>query len=230
MIEIIAILAVVILFGSTVWYTPLLWKGAIKPAPATWIIGAVALNISMLSYLDAADGTFLEKILGNVMLFGAAIELTFICGVLLWSLHRQGGLKVAFDRLQQGFFVVMFVSLIPWAYNRENAGVTFWTTQILFVVAYFATVSKVRKIGKNIDSLVHWTAIFVASALGGIPATAMDNLYGEINSIRAVGSAGLLLILLLRHDRKNGWAQWRREFGVWKNFFNNFGIVPERSR
>lgn len=228
MIEIIAVLVIGVFLTGTVWYIPVLWRGAIKPAPATWIIGTVALNISSLSYFAAAKGTLQEKVVGNVLLLGATVEITVVTAVFLVSLWWRGELKVAFDWFQKLCFMGMFLALTPWLYDHKNAYLTFWTTQLLFVVAYFATIGKVRARKASIDSLVHWSSIFLASLLGAIPAWSRGNIYGEINSVRSILSSGGLLFLLFYFDKKNGWEQWRREFAVWKRSFNVFGIAPER--
>ncbi len=218
-----AFLALTVLLLGTLWYCPLIVRRVITPAPATWIIGASAMDLALGSYWFAARGTFSEKILGNVTLFGAAIEISIVCGVLLVSLWLHEELHIAFDAFQKFCLVVMITTLVYWFFNRDHARATFWTTQALLVVAYIATVGKVVRKKKNFDSLVHWGCVLIASAVGILPSWQLHNVYGIGNSIRAVLSTVITVFLLSYFDKKNGWEQFRNELDA-------FGIAPERSR
>ena len=203
------------LMGAMGWYCPLILRRRVNPAPATWIIGTLAMNLAMVSYHAIPGRTLIE----NVTLYAAAFEITIVLGVLAVVLWRSGEFRVAFDWMQKSCLVVMIVAVIYWAFNKEQSDVTFWTTQTLLVVAYIATIAKAIQRRTAFDSIGNWSFIFAGSVIGTIPAVMMASPYGIANSIRAVVASGITVFVLVYFDRRNGGSRWKDEVETLASFY-----------
>ena len=203
------------LMGAMGWYCPLILRRRVNPAPATWIIGILAMNLAMVSYHAIPGRTLIE----NVTLYAAAFEITIVLGVLAVVLWRSGEFRVAFDWMQKSCLVVMIVAVIYWAFNKEQSDVTFWTTQTLLVVAYIATIAKAIQRRTAFDSIGNWSFIFAGSVIGTIPAVMMASPYGIANSIRAVVASGITVFVLVYFDRRNGGSRWKDEVETLASFY-----------
>lgn len=203
------------LMGAMGWYCPLILRRRVNPAPATWIIGTLAMNLAMISYHAIPGRTLIE----NVTLYAAAFEITIVLGVLAMVLWRSGEFKVAFDWMQKSCLVVMMVAVVYWAFNKEQSNVTFWTTQTLLVVAYIATIAKAIQQRTAFDSIGNWSFIFAGSVIGTIPAVMMASPYGIANSIRAVVASGITVFVLVYFDKRNGGSRWKDELETLASFY-----------
>lgn len=213
--DVTGLLACMSLLAAMGWYCPLIVRRRVNPVPATWIIACMAINIAMVSYHNIPGRTLIE----NVTLYAAAFEITAVLLVVLVVLWRGGELKVAFDRLQITSLVVMTATLVYWAFNKEQAGVTFWTTQTLMVVSYVPTCAKAIKRGTAFDSIGNWSFICIGAIFGSVPAIMMSSPYGLGNSARAVVSSAITVGILLYLDRKNNWSRWRDEVDTLASFY-----------
>ena len=203
------------LMGAMGWYCPLILRRRVNPAPATWIIGCLAMDLAMVSYHAIPGRTLIE----NVTLYAAAFEITIVLGVLAVVLWRSGEFRVAFDWMQKSCLVVMVVAVIYWSFNKEQSNVTFWTTQTLLVVAYIATIAKAIQRRTAFDSIGNWSFIFAGSVIGTIPAVMMASPYGIANSIRAVVASGITVFVLVYFDRRNGGSRWKDEVETLASFY-----------
>lgn len=203
------------LMGAMGWYYPLILRRRVNPAPATWIIGCFAMNLAMVSYHAIPGRTLIE----NITLYAAAFEITIVLVLLVVMLLRSGEFRVAFDWMQKLCLVVMAVTLIYWAFNKKQAGVTFWTTQALLVVAYLATITKAIQRRIAFDSIGNWSFVFAGSIIGSIPAFMMASPYGIANSVRAIVASGITVAVLIYYDRKNGQSCWKNEKETIANFY-----------
>jgi hypothetical protein len=201
------LLAFLSLMGAMGWYIPLILKHRVSPAPATWIVGTIAMDISLMAYHAIPGRTVIE----NATLYAAAFEITIVTIVLLVVLHRSGQLMVAFDGLQKTILGIMAATLVYWLFHRDQPSVTFWTTQTLLVVAYVATIGKAIQRRSAFDSIGNWGLILFASIVGTIPAVMMHSPYGLANSIRAVGSSGITVLILIYFDQRAGHPRWNDE-------------------
>ena len=207
MLTVTGVLTFLAVIMAMMWYCPLVIRRRVKPAPATWIIATFAMNLSVASY-HAIGRTILE----NVTLYAATFEITIVFVVLMIVLIRSGELRLAFDRVQKFCLAVMGVAMFYWSANKDQSDITFWTTQVLLVVSYLATISRAIQKKSAFDSIGNWGFIFLSSVVGSIPAIVMMSPYGLANSARAVLSSGITVGVLIYFDRKNGWTRWSDEF------------------
>lgn len=215
MINIAGILTFLCLMGTVFWYCPLILRRRVKPAPATWIILFLAMNLAMLSYSAIPGRTMIE----NVTLYAATLGITIILLFIIVVLLKSGEFNVAFDGMQRFCLAVMMLALVYWAFNKDQSNVTFWTTQTLLVVGYIATILRAIKLKTAFDSIGNWSFIFAGSVIGSIPAIAMWSSYGMANSARAVVSSGITVFILIYYDRKSGGLRWSDEISTLADFY-----------
>ncbi len=209
-----------LLFAATVgWYCPLVIRRRVNPAPATWIIACLAMNLSMIAYQAIPDRSFSEKLVANTALYAAALEITIITFSILIVQARSGELRVAFDGVQSACLSTMALTLVYWGLHRNQPGVTFWTTQVLMVVAYFATIGKALRRRAAFDSIGNWGLIFLASAVGLIAALLTHSHHGIVNTLRGAVMSATTLGILIYYDRRNGNGRWRDELATLSSFY-----------
>ena len=172
------------------WYCPLIISRRVNPAPATWIIGATAMSLSLVSYMAIPGRTWIE----NATLYGATVEIILVLVILLVVLYRSGEFRIAFDVTQKVCLVVMLVTVLYWALHKDQVSVTFFTTQALLVVAYIATIARAVRKKSAFDSIGNWGLILVASLIGSVPAVMIWSPYGIANSVRAMPYCLLALL------------------------------------
>jgi hypothetical protein len=201
--------------GAFLWYVPLVIKRLITPALATWIIGWCAITLSVISYHSILGRTVIE----NATLYGTAASMTITLAVIVAVLWKAGELKAAFDPIQKSCLAITCLAFVWWVFNRNQAGATFWTTQVLMIVAYAATLVKVIKRGVAFDSIGNWAFIFIGSCVGSVPSFLMESSYGISNSLRAVIASGILAACLIWYDYKAGFKGWKEEKKTLKKFY-----------
>jgi len=217
MLHLTGFMTFIILTGAVAWYAPLVYRHRLVPAPATWIISLAAMDLSATAYHAIPDRTFIE----NVTLYAAAFEITIITTFIMIVLWRSGELRVAFDKVQWTCIFIMVMAILYWVTHRDDGGskVTFWTTQVMMISAYAATISRALQRKEAFDSIGNWGLILLGSIVGSIPAIVMQSPYGMGNSVRAIVLSSITVGLLIFLDKKNSWRRWDDEITTLKSFY-----------
>lgn len=189
----------------TVWYCALIVLRRVSPAPAAWIIALVAMNLSFVAYW----GTRKHTLIGNVTNLTAAVEIIVITGLILWSLWRSSELKISFDAFQWGSVIASVVIMMFWKQSfylsaEHRSIAAFACVQAMLVLSYVVMVSKVLRLKKNTDSIVMWVGIATASVFGYCAAAEQNDIFGQINSLRAIVTSALLAAIMICFDLRNG--------------------------
>lgn len=197
------------------WYLPLLIRRRVQPAPATWIVGMFAMNISAFAawYIPGS------VIANNITLYSATVEISIVTIVMMFMIESDGTQHITFDRLQKTCLWITAAILVYWMLHHDQPQVTFWTTQVLLLIAYIATIGKAIRKRTAFDSIGNWGLICLASIVGSTPAIMSWNLYGLANSIRAILSSGFTVGILIYFDRRNDWRRWKDELQTLGNFY-----------
>ncbi|MEX2436901.1 MAG: hypothetical protein WD471_01920 [Candidatus Paceibacterota bacterium] len=217
MIEFTASMTVLFLVVVTAWYVPLIWYEKVNPAPATYIIGTMAMWIAMISYHVIPERTIVE----NITLYVGAFQVTIILLVIIYVYVSNGSWKLEFDWVQKTCLTGIVVALIYWYFNQGQSHVVFWGTQILLVFAYVATIIRAFQRKIAFDAIGNWGFICMASIFGSFPAVVMMSPYGIGNSLRAVIASGLTMSLLIYYDKRSGYSRWQIEKQTLTNFYGN---------
>jgi len=195
--ELASWLAGLTLTVATIRYCYLIYLGRIKSSPAGWMIAAIAITIGYFAYWETSNPTWL----GNIGQLLGAIEIWFVLGVLMWSLHRKNELGVEFDRFQWGCLLASLATVALWKFtNRPD--VAFVLLQVILVISYIAVVGKLITWKDNHDYTPMWVAIFTTSVFGFVPALMDRDSFGIINSIRAILASGITTVIMLRLDSR----------------------------
>ena len=226
--ELAAVLSIIALVVVNFWYVPLIWRRRVHPAPATYIIAVVAFWIASSAHLAVPELSLWEKLLANVTLYGATIQATFILLVIIFTYRQSGELKVAFDWVQKLCLTGMAGGVLYWIIHREQQGVPYWTTQILLVVGYMATIGKALQKKSAFDSIGNWFFISLGGGFGLIPAIMMGDWYSIGNAMRAVVMSGFTAMLLIHYDRKAGFARWKAEVSQLRKTYGLYRFVEDR--
>lgn len=210
-----AVISLMFIVASGIWYYPLVIRRYANPTPATLILGACGINIAVVSYGAIPGRTFVE----NVTLYAAALHVNFFLLLVMFVLWRSSQLRVTFDWLQKTFLTLMAAILVYWIFNQDQPQTTFWTVQLLIAVSYVATISKAVQLKTAFDSIGNMGLIFACSIIGVLPALMMASPYGTVNSVRAIITSGITLSVLVYFDRKNTNTRWRDELTTIKGFY-----------
>jgi len=114
----ISIIGVSILnLAITVWYCWLTYKQKIKPALAMWIFFTIAVAISLTTYMESAQYSFLDNILNTTDL-----ALTAIVSV---AIYFFGDHTSRFSRFDKGCLLAVTIILLFWppavlAYHQKS--------------------------------------------------------------------------------------------------------------
>ncbi len=222
-------LTVTVFFLTIVWYAPLIVRRKVTPVPATWIVGATTLDVGAFAYLQIPG----RPLMANVTLLAAAVEISMALTTVLYTLHRDGGLRqTRFDVVQKSVLCVTFFTLLYWGWSggahadKRGAQITFWVMQFLMITAYIPSVIRAYGLKRAFDSIGNWALIFSACVIGFVPAYAAPEtarFYAVFNSWRGVVSSGVLLSFLLYFDKKNGWVGWRAEVASHREWLQRMG-------
>lgn len=170
----------------TAWYSWLTYKQKIKPALAMWIFFTIAVGISLATYVESGQFSFMDNILNTTDLLLAA---TVTLSIILF-----GDSSTRFSRFDKGCLAAVLLILLFWIVTK-NHFLTHALTQGILIIAYFPVVSRLWKTRRNTESFLVWTGMLIA------PAISLLSSKGElatIYSVRAMFCVSILLLLMLR--------------------------------
>ncbi len=203
----------------TAWYTPLILKRQVEPAPATFILAFLAFLVASAAHLAVPEETLRDKLLGNVTLFVATIQVGVVLAIIVYVYKRDNSWVVQFDWRQKAALSGVVIALGYWALNRDQSHVTYWATQILLFASYGATIVRAIERKKAFDSIGNWAFITLGSLFGAVPALMIWTWYGLGNSARAVLASGFTAWLLLHYDKREGYARLKEEIRVVREYY-----------
>jgi len=193
-----AFLTVSLMSVMYVRYAWLTATGDIQPRLATWLLSAIAVSISMASYLShrletdpgrgKMDG-FITNAQNSIDLLG-----TWLISAAIFFSARADAYFNGFDLVCIGAAVAI---LVFWRLNRKHAAANL-AIQIIMVVAYFPTFYVLWSAGQNTESFVTWGMTWIAAAASVVPAVLDKDKLAVVYSGRAVLLVTLLLLLMLR--------------------------------
>jgi len=197
------------LAAGVIWYIRLLYKDLITPAPAAWIIGTIAMSLSWATYWDTEDPSFV----GNIGIIASFGSTTIITGYYLTLLWMRGKLYISFTWFQYFALLLTAFIVLLWKYPQyfaltEGAKMSYWALQAILILAHIVVVQKIIAVKKNIDSIVMWIVIGVASLFAWKAALINDDIYGIWNTRRIMISSLVIIPLMIFYDLQN--RRWSR--------------------
>lgn len=186
--------------GIGVRYCWLVRRGRISPALAMWVFFTVATVGSLLTYLGEGRYSPLDNILNTA-------DILLVGTVAVW-IALYGDRSTRFTRFDLGCLVAVTAIVIAWAVTREHV-VAHSAIQAILVIAYFPVVRRLWRAERNTESFTMWIGLLVAPAFSLLSS---QGVLATVYAVRAIVCTGLLLLLMLRAERRAraGQAQFAR--------------------
>jgi len=121
-----------------------------------WIFFTIAVAISLTTYMESAQYSFLDNILNTTDL-----ALTAIVSV---AIYFFGDHTSRFSRFDKGCLLAVTIILLFWLITKNHV-VTHTLTQIILVIAYFPVISRLWKTRENGESFTIWIGMLLAPVL-----------------------------------------------------------------
>ncbi|GAB4304882.1 MAG: hypothetical protein Kow0097_02540 [Candidatus Bipolaricaulota bacterium] len=197
-LSIVAVCAINLVIG--VRYCWLIRRGRISPALAMWVFFTVATVGSLLTYLGGGRYSPLDNILNTA-------DILLVGTVAVW-IALYGDRSTRFTRFDLGCLVAVTAIVIAWAVTREHV-VAHSAIQAILVIAYFPVVRRLWRAERNTESFTMWIGLLVAPAFSLLSS---QGVLATVYAVRAIVCTGLLLLLMLRAERRAraGQAQFAR--------------------
>jgi hypothetical protein len=171
-------------------YTVQIRRGHIKPALAMWVFFSIAVGGSLSTYLSGGGVTLLDNILN-------ASDL-LLCVYVAVIIFLFGDKSTRFTRFDRGCLIAVLVILAFWALTRRHAEANL-LIQTILVIAYFPVVKRLWHSDSNTESFAAWIGLLGAPLFSLLSSKGM---LASVYAIRAIVSTSLLLLLMVRAERR----------------------------
>ncbi len=164
------------------------------PSLAMWFIFTLAVTLNAASLL-------IQRPMNLEAVFYCLADVIMCASVSIVIVVRAGG-KVVFSAFERYCLLVSYAIAIFWFATMNS----FWTSviaQVILVVGYFPTVEKMVKAKRNTEPFSIWSCSLVNGLVSLYPAIESGNVLSVAYSVRAIISVSLLLILMVRYERRN---------------------------
>ncbi|MBC7220987.1 hypothetical protein H5T55_05905 [Candidatus Bipolaricaulota bacterium] len=124
-------------------------------------------------------------------------DILLVGTVAVW-IALYGDRSTRFTRFDLGCLAAVAAIVIAWAVTREHA-VAHSAIQAILVIAYFPVVRRLWRAERNTESFTMWIGLMVAPAFSLLSS---QGVLATVYAVRAIVSTGLLLLLMLRAERR----------------------------
>lgn len=186
---------------SSLIYAVQTWKGKVDPAPATWILMHVVFILSFWMYWHGSDNGSDKILTKNIGLTVGLINCAVICWAVIITNWIKGTLRVAFSRTQKRCLLAGAGVVVFWALTNHPI-TSYVLVQCIALVAYLATVAKLRQATKTVEPYYIWVAALLVALCAIYPAWVHESVYSWIYLGRAIPSTIFLIVLIARIKRR----------------------------
>lgn len=170
----------------TARYCILLYKKKTQPALAMWVFFAIAVCMSLATYL--ADGNF--SIWDNI-LNATDVVLAVTVSIAIMLFGEKNSRFTTFDK---GCLIAVLAIIGFWVITRNHLA-TNLAIQSILVIAYFPVIRRLLESKSNSEPFSVWILMLIAP---GIALISSKGAMASIYSWRAIVCVSLLLLLMLR--------------------------------
>lgn len=173
------------------WYSLQILAGPADPASATWLIFWIAVMLSFSTYRKSKQRGMIDNIANTADIVGVSIIFSVV-------LYRGGAESLRFYAFDAGCLIAAMVILGFWAITKNHIMANL-LTQVLLVVGYFPTISKLVTSEKNPEPLTAWLVAWAGSALAVYPPLAAEkkNWLAAVYAIRALFFISVLIGIMI---------------------------------
>ncbi len=167
-------------------YCVLIYRREIKPALAMWLFFALAVIMSLITYLGDGDFSMWDNILNTTDIL---LTVTVTIFIIIYGDHSS-----KFNKFDLGCLVAVVLIIIFWLFTKNHL-IANLLIQSIIVIAYFPVVRRLIVSKENTESFTVWFAMMLAPVFALISS---KGFLATVYSVRAIICVGLLLILMLR--------------------------------
>jgi hypothetical protein len=167
-------------------YCVLIYRKEIKPALAMWLFFALAVILSLLTYLGDGDFSMWDNILNTTDIL---LTVTVTVFIFIYGDHSS-----KFNRFDLGCLIAVILIIFFWLFTKNHL-IANLLIQSIIVIAYFPVVGRLIVSKENTESFTVWIAMMLAPVFALLSS---KGFLATVYSVRAIICVGLLLILMLR--------------------------------
>ena len=182
--SIISVSIINIIIG--VRYCLLTYKQKIKPALAMWAFFSLAVAMSLTTYMAEGDFSLWDNILNTTDLILVSTVSVFI--------FIYGDRSTKFTRFDKFCLIAVFIITLFWVITKIHFA-THVLIQSILVIAYFPVIRRLWLSKENTEPFSVWILLMIAPVFALLSS---KGVLATVYSVRAIGSTGLLLLLMLR--------------------------------
>lgn len=183
-LSIIAVSVINLLIG--IRYCVLIYRQEIKPALAMWLFFALAVVMSLVTYMGNGNFSIWDNILNTTDIVLTATVTIFI--------YIYGDHSSKFNRFDIGCLIAVILIILFWLLTKNHL-VANLLVQTIIIIAYFPVVRRLIKSKENTESFIVWAGMLIAPLFALL---SNKGFLATIYSVRAMICVGLLLILMVR--------------------------------
>jgi len=167
-------------------YCVLIYRKEIKPALAMWLFFAMAVIMSLLTYLGDGNLSMWDNILNTTDIL---LTVTVTIFIFIYGDHSS-----KFNKFDIGCLVAVILIIFFWLLTKNHL-VANLLVQSIIVMAYFPVVRRLIVSKENTESFTVWIAMMLAPVFALLSS---KGFLATVYSVRAIICVGLLLLLMLR--------------------------------
>jgi len=167
-------------------YCVLIYQKEIKPALAMWLFFALAVIMSLITYLGDGEFSMWDNILNTTDIL---LTVTVTIFIIIYGDHSS-----KFNKFDLGCLVAVVLIIIFWLFTKNHL-IANLLIQSIIVIAYFPVVRRLIISKENTESFSVWFAMMLAPVFALLSS---KGFLATVYSVRAIICVGLLLILMLR--------------------------------
>jgi len=194
----LVVICAVVSLGGAVYYVHCALGGKAKPVIATWILMMVMMGLSVWTYAHSPS----KSLTANIGIIAGAVNVFMILTGVVWMNIRRGvSLRATFDLIQILCLLGGVGVFVFWVVTESHL-ISYIAIQAIALLAYAATVNKLRKAHTITEPLLFWIAMLVAGLSAIYPAVVRQDVFAAIYLIRAVPSTGIVIYLIWKIQRR----------------------------
>ena len=188
--KVFAIVTIILMVVSSIFYCCFIIKGLIHPTLMTWLIFFFAVSLSFGTYVSSANHNVWSNICNTgdlILVFAVTIVIIF------WGKNIRFDINI-FEII---CILLSFIILIFWRVTKSHE-ISNILLQVIMVIAYFPTFFQLYYSSENSESLIYWSIGLLAAGSGFATGILGKDKLAMLYSGRSIVMIAILIILILR--------------------------------
>lgn len=190
--ELSVIIVAVLMVVSAFDYARRAWIRETDPVPATWVLMMTMMGLSFWMYWHSSRMSWTS----NIGVTAGIVNVAIILTAVLATNAYHGTLRVAFDKTQKRCLLGGLAVLFFWAVTDQPL-VSYILVQCIALIAYYATIKRLRKAERTTEPLFLWVSAFLGGLCALYPAWVNNDLFSWIYLGRGIPSTAYIIYLIV---------------------------------